>query len=48
MGIDPTKVMLSQLGGKCKKADKDPLLELYEFKMLESAAEHEEEQSAYD
>jgi hypothetical protein len=43
MGTDPTKVTLSQLGGKRKKADDDPLLELYKLKMLESAAEREEE-----
>jgi hypothetical protein len=44
MGIEPTRVTLSQLGGKCKKADEDPLVELYKLKMLESAAEREEEQ----
>ena len=43
MGVDPTRVTLSQLGGKRKKADEDPLLELYKLKMLESAAEREEE-----
>jgi hypothetical protein len=43
MEIDPTKVRLSQLGGKHKKANEDPLLELYTLKMLESTAECEEE-----
>ncbi len=43
MGIDPGRVTLSQLSGKRKKADDNPLLELYKLKMLESAAEHEEE-----
>ncbi len=43
MGIDPGRVTLSQLSGKRKKADDDPLLELYKLKMLESAAEREEE-----
>jgi hypothetical protein len=43
MGVDPMRVTLSQLGGKHKKADEDPLLELHKLKMLESAAEQEEE-----
>jgi hypothetical protein len=43
MGVNPMKMTLSQMGGKCKKSDDDPLLELYKLKMLESAAEREEE-----
>jgi hypothetical protein len=43
MGVDSMRVTLSQLGGKRKKADKDPLVELYKLKILESAAEREEE-----
>ena len=39
MGVDPMRVTLSQLGGKHKKADEDPLLDFYRLKMLESAAE---------
>ncbi len=43
MGVDPMRVTLSQLSGKRKKAEEDPLVELYKLKMLESAAECEEE-----
>jgi hypothetical protein len=43
MGLDPTRVTLSQLGGKRKKVDKDPQLESYKLKMLKSTAEREEE-----
>ena len=43
IGVDPTRVVFSQLGGKHEKADEDPLLELWKLKMLESTAEWEEE-----